>query len=127
MKKRFSINDMTVRNKITLFSILMLGLMLIISAVGLWSSNMVNKARTSLNNSALAQYDITQGFADFCNIKVRVRNILFMYYDDPDELEQQEKMIEEYKADARGYLDLFEERWRNLPNRSVFSIMPLSV
>ena len=114
MKKRFSINDMTVRNKITLFSILMLGLMLIISAVGLWSSNMVNKARTSLNNSALAQYDITQGFADFCNIKVRVRNILFMYYDDPDELEQQEKMIEEYKADARGYLDLFEERMVSL-------------
>lgn len=100
MKKRISINDMTVRSKITLFSILMLGLMLIISAVGLWSSNMVNKARTSLNDSALAQYDITQGFADFCNIKVRVRNILFMYYDDPDELEQQEKMIEEYKADA---------------------------
>ena len=42
MKKKFSINDMTVRNKITLFSVLMLGLMLIISAVGLWSSNMVN-------------------------------------------------------------------------------------
>lgn len=92
----------------------MLGLMLIISAVGLWSSNMVDKARTSLNNSALAQYDITQGFADFCNIKVRVRNILFMYYDDPDELEQQEKKIEEYKADARGYLDLFEERMVSL-------------
>ena len=28
MKKKFSINDMTVRNKITLFSVLMLGLML---------------------------------------------------------------------------------------------------
>lgn len=114
MKKRISINDMTVRSKITLFSILMLGLMLIISAVGLWSSNMVNKARTSLNDSALAQYDITQGFADFCNIKVRVRNILFVYYSDPDALQQQEQMIEEYKADARKYLDLFEERMVSL-------------
>lgn len=76
MKKKFSINDMTVRNKITLFSVLMLGLMLILSAVGLWSSNMVNKARTGLNNSALAQFDVTQGlpisvisrfvFATFC-------------------------------------------------------------
>ena len=114
MKKKFSINDMTVRNKITLFSVLMLGLMLIISAVGLWSSNMVNKARTNLNNSALAQFDITQGFADFCNIKVRVRNILFVYYSDPDALQQQEQMIEEYKADARKYLDLFEERMVSL-------------
>ena len=110
MKKKFSINDMTVRNKITLFSVLMLGLMLIISAVGLWSSNMVNKARTNLNNSALAQFDITQGFADFCNIKVRVRNILFVYYSDPDALQQQEQMIEEYKADASQYLAQFEER-----------------
>ena len=114
MKKKFSINDMTVRNKITLFSVLMLGLMLIISAVGLWSSNMVNKARTNLNNSALAQFDITKGFADFCNIKVRVRNILFVYYSDPDALQQQEQMIEEYKADARKYLDLFEERMVSL-------------
>ena len=114
MKKKFSINDMTVRNKITLFSVLMLGLMLIISAVGIWSSNMVNQARTSLNNSALAQFDITQGFADFCNIKVRVRNILFVYYDDPDALQQQEQMIEEYKTDARKYLDLFEERMVSL-------------
>ncbi len=116
MKKKFSINDMTVRNKITLFSVLLLGLMLIISAVGIWSSNMVNKARTSLNNSALAQYDVTQGFADFCNIKVRVRNILFAYYDDPDALKQQEQMIETYKADARKYLDLFEGRMGSLPD-----------
>ena len=114
MKKRFSINDMTVRKKITLFSVLLLGLMLIISGVGIWSSNMVNKARTSLNNSALAQYDVTQGFADFCNIKVRVRNILFAYYSDPDALKQQEQMIETYKADARKYFDLFEGRMTSL-------------
>lgn len=110
MKKRFSINDMTVRKKITLFSALMLVLILIISAVGIWSSNMVNEARTSLNNSAMAQYDITQAFANFCNIKVRVRNILFAYYDDPDALQQQEQMIETYKADAQEYFDLFEKR-----------------
>lgn len=110
MKKRFSINDMTVKNKITLFSVLMLGLMLILSAVGMWSSNMVDKARTSLNNSALAQYDITQAFANFCNIKVRVRNILFVYYDQPEELQSQEAMIEQYKSDSKSYLELFEMR-----------------
>ena len=110
MKKRFSINDISVRKKITLFSVMMLVLMIIISAVGIWSSNMVNRAKSSLHSSAMAQYDITQGFANFCNIKVRVRNILFVYYDQPDELKAQEEMIEKYKVDARKYLDLFEGR-----------------
>lgn len=114
MKKRFSINDMSVRKKITLFSVLMLVLIIIISAVGIWSSNMVNQARTSLNNSAMAQYDITQAFANFCNIKVRVRNILFAYYDDPDALQQQEEMIDTYKADAQKYFELFEKRAGNM-------------
>lgn len=113
-KRRFAINDMTVKSKITLFSVVMIILILIVSAVGIWSSNMVNRARTSLNNSAMAQYDITQGFANFCNIKVRVRNILFAYYDDPEALQQQEQMIETYKADARKYLDLFEGRMVSL-------------
>ncbi len=100
--------------KITLFSVMMLVLMIIISAVGIWSSNMVNKAKTSLHNSAMAQYDITQGFANFCNIKVRVRNILFYYYDDAEALKSQEAMIEQYKTDARKYLDLFEGRMISL-------------
>ena len=94
MKKRFSINDMSVRKKITLFSVMMLVMMIIISAVGIWSSNMVNKAKTSLHNSAMAQYDITQGFANFCNIKVRVRNILFAYYDDPEALKSIRQMLQ---------------------------------
>ena len=114
MKKRFSINDMSVRKKITLFSVMMLVMMIIISAVGIWSSNMVNKAKTSLHNSAMAQYDITQGFANFCNIKVRVRNILFAYYDDPEALKSQEDMIEKYKADAANYFSLFEGRMSSL-------------
>ena len=65
MKKRFSINDMTVRKKITLFSALLLVLMIIISGVGLWSSNMVNTARKGqYDNYAMSQYYITQGYAN---------------------------------------------------------------
>ncbi len=39
MKKRFSINDMTVKAKITMFSIMMMVLMILISGVGIWSAN----------------------------------------------------------------------------------------
>lgn len=111
MKKRFSINDISVRKKITLFSVLLLILMIIISGVGLWSSNMVNTARSGqYDNYAMSQYYITQGYANFCNIRVRVRNILLDYYDKPDELKSQEQMIENYKTEVRKYLDLLEGR-----------------
>ncbi len=116
MKKRFSIVDMTVKKKITLFSALMLIMLILVSAVGLWSSNMVNKARQSQHdNYAMSQYYVTQGFANFCNIKVRVRNILFYYYDDLDVVQSQEEMIEKYKSDAAGYFALFDERKEKLP------------
>lgn len=111
MKKRFSINDMTVRKKITLFSALLLVLMIIISGVGLWSSNMVNTARKGqYDNYAMSQYYITQGYANFCNIRVRVRNILLDCYDDPEAVKEQEAMIENYKAEVRKYFELLESR-----------------
>ncbi len=111
MKKRFSINDMTVRKKITLFSVLLLVLMIIISGVGLWSSNMVNTARKGqYDNYAMSQYYITQGYANFCNIRVRVRNILLDCYDDPEAVKEQEAMIENYKAEVRKYFELLESR-----------------
>ena len=115
MKKRFSIVDMTVKKKITLFSALMLIMLILVSAVGIWSSNMVNTARKSQHdNYAMSQYYVTQGFANFCNIKVRVRNILFYYNQDMDTIEKQEAMIESYKEDAAGYFALFESRMENL-------------
>lgn len=115
MKKRFSIVDMTVKKKITLFSALMLIMLILVSAVGLWSSNMVNTARKSqYDNYAMPQYYVTQGFANFCNIKVRIRNILFYYNQDMDAIAKQEEMIESYKADAASYFALFEETMDNL-------------
>lgn len=115
MKKKFSIVDMTVKKKITLFSVLMMIMLILVSVVGIWSSNMVNKARVSQHdNYAMSQYYVTQGFANFCNIKVRVRNILFYYYDDLDKVKEQEEMIASYKTTAASYFDLFESRMTNL-------------
>lgn len=115
MKKRFSIVDMSVKKKITLFSALMLIMLILVSAVGLWSSNMVNTARKSqYDNYAMSQYYVTQGFANFCNIKVRIRNILFYYNQDMEAIAKQEEMIDSYKADAASYFALFEETMDNL-------------
>ena len=55
--KKSLIKDMKVKTKITMFSVLMLVMIIIISAVGLWSSNMVNQARSGqLENYAMSQY-----------------------------------------------------------------------
>jgi len=111
MKKKFSINNLTVKSKLTLFSVLMVVIVLIISASGIWSSNLVNQARQGqYDNYAMSQYYVTAAFSNFCNIKVRVRNILFAYYNDPEALQQQEQKIESYKQSVREYLDLFEEK-----------------
>ena len=84
MKKRFSINDMTVKAKIITYSVIMFILMLIISSVGFWSSSSVNKVRSNrYNNYAMGQYYLKSAYSDFADVKVRLRNILYIYSEDP--------------------------------------------
>lgn len=110
-KKRFSINDMNVRGKITMFSAIMLALMCIISGVGIWSSGNINTVRTNrYNNYAMGEYQLSQAFCNFCNIKVHVRNILFVYYKDPTALAEQKEFVQKYETATRDYLAQFEEK-----------------
>lgn len=110
-KKRFSINDMNVRGKITMFSAIMLTLMCIIAGVGIWSSRNINQVRTNrYNNYAMGEYHLSQAFSNFCNIKVHVRNILFVYYKDPATLSEQKELVQKYEANTRDYLEKFEEK-----------------
>ena len=124
--KKSLIKDMKVKTKITMFSVLMLVMIIIISAVGLWSSNMVNKARSGqLENYAMSQYYMADAYADFCNIKTCVRNILLVYYNDPQKLQEQQQMIANYRAEAREYMDLFEERMPNLSSDIAATYQPI--
>lgn len=110
-KKRFSINDMNVRGKITMFSAIMLALMCVIAGVGIWSSKNINSLRTNrYNNYAMGEYQLSQAFTNFCNIKVHVRNVLFVYYKDPTALAEQKELIQKYETATRDYLAQFEEK-----------------
>lgn len=114
MKKKFSIYDMSVKGKILLFSVMMLILMTIISFVGFWSSANVNKARSNrYNNYAMGEYYLSEAFGNFCNIKVRVRNALFVYYNDPVNLQDQKTKINNYENATRSHLAMFESRMDN--------------
>lgn len=109
MKKGFSINNMSVRSKITMFSVLLLAFMIIIAGAGIFSSNSINKTRKDLyNNYGMGQLYMSQGFSDFCNIKVRIRNALLAYADDPANFKAQKDDIESYKAECYDSFGKFE-------------------
>ncbi len=115
MKKRVSINDMTVKAKIITYSVIMFFLMLIISSVGFWSSSSVNKVRSNrYNNYAMGQYYLKSAYSDFADIKVRLRNVLYIYSEDPTGLQEQMNQMQSYEQAVKENLGKFEERLSSL-------------
>lgn len=113
MKKNFSINDMPVKTKIRMFTIVMLVFMVIIAGVGLFTATDINKVRKeSYDNYAMSQYYIANAFTDFANIKTCVRNIIFYYYNDPSGTATQNAKISQYHDDMFANLEIFKA---NLP------------
>ncbi len=117
MKKKVSMSSMTVKGKITLFSAVMLVFMVIIAGIGLFSSQSIDKTRIDrYNHYGRGEYYLSEAFSNFCNIKVRIRNIVFMYYDDAANLADQKTKIENYQKVMREYLDKFEENMDAYPS-----------
>lgn len=112
--KGFSINDMSVKKKITVFSVVMLVLMVIISAVGLWSSIRINSVRKArYNNYAMGEYYLSEVFSNFCQVRVCLRNMLYVYNDDQEKLEQQITSTREYEDALNDTMASFETRLDN--------------
>ncbi len=110
MKKKFSINDMTVRGKITMFSVVMLIFMIIIASVGLVTAATVNSARkSSYNNYAMSEYYLSEAYGNFCNVRVCTRDILFAYYNDSAKIKDEEQKIAAYVAEMQDALMKFTE------------------
>ncbi len=114
--KKFSINNMKVKTKIIMFTVVMLLFMIVIASVGLFASNTISTARKDrYNHYAMNEYYLSEAFSNFCNIKVRVRNILFIYYNDPENLQDQKTKIENYKKAVADYMAKFEATMDELP------------
>lgn len=111
MKKGFSIKNMTVKKKITLFSVMIIILMLIISSVGLWASMMINQARSArYNNYAMGQYYLSEAYSDFADIRVCIRDIMYVYHDDSTNLKKKRTEMQDYEKNVQEYSNKFEER-----------------
>jgi len=114
MKKGFSIKNMSAKGKITMFSAVMLLFMIVIACTGLYSANEINRKRSErYDNYGMGEYYLSEAFSNFCNIKVRVRNIVFLYYNDPTNLQDQKTKINNYTNATRQYLQLFEDRMKH--------------
>ena len=108
MKK---LKNMTVKGKITLFSVMLIIFMLIISSVGLWAMIMINQARSArYNNYAMGQYYLSEAYSDFADIRVRIRDIMYIYHEDPTTLKKKRTEMQEYEKRVDEYSAKFEER-----------------
>ncbi len=111
MKKKFSINNMNVRSKITLFSVMMLVLMVIIAGVGLISANRINKSRSGLyDNYARGEFYLMGAFSNFTNVRVNIRNVMYIHHEDSDKIREQETSINNYVTQVNQYFGMFEEK-----------------
>lgn len=109
MKKKFSINDMNVRTKITVFSALMLVLMLILSAVGIWAMSDINKTcDEQYKYYGMGNYYLSESYSNFADVKVRLRNILYMYNDDSAKLQTEINELNTYVKRTQDNLNKFE-------------------
>ncbi len=110
MKKKFGVNDMSVKAKIISLTAVLLVFMILIAGVGLYSAEKINSARSArYENYAMGEYYLSEAFSNFCNIKVRIRNILFLFYNDPTNLKDQETKIDNYTKEMRNFLQKFED------------------
>lgn len=110
-KKKFSIHDMAVRSKLIMFSTILIILMVFISGVGLWFSFNINKARTaSYNNYAIGKFLVSESYSCFADVKVRLRNAIYIYSDNPEKLEEQINQMQEYKVKQEQNFAEFEKR-----------------
>jgi len=109
--KKFSIKNMKVKNKLTLFSAVALIIILLIAISGIVVLSLTNKARIRrylvYGDRELALSDC---FTYFNQVKIDVRNMLYLYDDDSQQQERQQAIddIEVQFAQAYAQVDIME-------------------
>ncbi len=86
--------NMKVKNKLILFSGIMLALIIWTAAVGMIIANLTNKARAQrFNTYGRGELYLCEAFSNFHEVKVHLRNMLFLYDEDDLEGRQQEMVL----------------------------------
>lgn len=117
---KFSIKNMSVKAKVTVFSAVMLIFMVIIAGVGLFAANTVNKSRRAhYDNYAMTEYNLAQSLFEFADIKANVNNMPIMYYAQGTTLDfagevakvrSGEEDMKKYLTEVSGKISVFKDK-----------------
>lgn len=111
MKKKFRFRDLPVRNKLYLFSSCLLIVTIIIAAAGLEVVSLTNRAHTSrYNNYGEGQIELSDAFSNFNEVKVHLRNMLYLYADDEARQQSEIESINKAIEDANDNLNAFAQK-----------------
>ncbi len=111
MKKKFSIRNASVKGKIGFFSCVLSFLILVVATVAMVSLDLTTQAHLSrYNNYAMGELELSKAMTHFNEIKVHLRNMLYLYAD--DEVKQQEEMtyISKKLSEAEADLAAFAQK-----------------
>lgn len=104
--KKFSINNMKVKTKITLFSGVLLAFLIINAIVGLFAAKTINEQRKDLyDHYAMGQYYLCESYTDFCLINVYLRNAFLI--SDESNVKDMETQITEYEKKMTDHFEIF--------------------
>ncbi len=104
--------NMKVKNKLILFSGIMLALIIWTAGVGMIVANLTNKARSErFNTYGRGELYLCEAFSNFHEVKVHLRNMLFLYDENDLDGRQQEMMVirekvEEASQNFSAYYDM---------------------
>ena len=108
MKKKFSIMNMKVKSKVLSFSTVMLFFLLTLAICGVQVVTLTNRAHTSrYNNYGQGQLELCEAFSDFHQVKVHLRNMLYLYADDETKQQSEITTTREKISDADDHLSAF--------------------
>lgn len=114
MKKKFSINNLKVRTKLTIFSSILLLLMLMIAVTSIEVVNLTNRAHAKrYSNYGEGELELEEAFSNFHEVKVHLRNMLYLYADNETKQQAEISTINAKIAEADEHLAAFADRMDN--------------
>lgn len=114
MKKKFSLRNISVRAKIYLLSSILLFLILLVATVGMVTVDLASKAHIHRYNVyGQGELELSQAFSNFHEVKVHLRNMLYLYAEDEAKQQSEITTIREKVKEADAHLDEFAKYIEN--------------
>lgn len=111
MKKMKATKGMTVKGKLSLFSIIMLVIIILTAATGLWVVSLTNQAHEKrYDNYGRGEFQLSEAFSNFHQVKVHLRNLLYLYADNNEKQQAEIDTINEVIKNAEDELAAYAAR-----------------